>query len=267
MGLSEAFNVCPNAALSNSSNWVVFAEAVGGVIFVQGNNPACTTPACNIGSACALMLNASSGATPLARLATLYNVLNPQCTDVSFADSVAQLQNTSTEGATAMMRAWTYQTCTEFGFYQTCDPDSYCLFTSAPFVDTLDSSFELCELAFGITAAENLAAIDATNAHYGGWHPNGSRVLWVNGAIDPWHGLSVLEPLPGQPTYWVHGSSHHAWTFPPKTTDQASVIQARVAIAAQVQSWLDEAAALYGVTYAHLDPSWIPLAASGRELP
>ena len=42
------------------------------------------------------------------------------------------------------------------------------------------------------------------------------------------------------PTMMVAGASHHAWTHPPKDTDQESVKAARVAIAAQVDEWLLE---------------------------
>jgi len=42
------------------------------------------------------------------------------------------------------------------------------------------------------------------------------------------------------PTMMVAGASHHAWTHPPKDTDQESVKAARVAIAARVDEWLLE---------------------------
>ena len=36
----------------------------------------------------------------------------------------------------------------------------------------------------------------------------------------------------------VPGASHHAWTHPPRATDQASVIAARKVIVDQVIAWL-----------------------------
>ena len=64
-------------------------------------------------------------------------------------------------------------------------------------------------------------------------------MLYPNGEVDPWHGLSVLtSPSPGIPVLWVPGSSHHAWTHPKLATDQASVVAARESIRAQVTAFL-----------------------------
>lgn len=44
------------------------------------------------------------------------------CTDVKYTDFLDEMRNTSWNGPSANgMRQWTYQTCTEFGFYQTSD--------------------------------------------------------------------------------------------------------------------------------------------------
>merc|ERR1739841_429478 len=42
-------------------------------------------------------------------------------------------------------RSWFYQTCKEFGFYQTCDPGTFCPFTTSPHVSTVESYLEICE--------------------------------------------------------------------------------------------------------------------------
>lgn len=98
-----------------------------------------------------------------------------------------------------------------------------------------------CETVFGITPAQTEAAIAATNRHYGGVQPNGTRVLWVNGEVDPWHSLSVLSsPGAGQPALMVAGASHHSWTHPSAAGDLASVVAARAAIRSQVTAWLAE---------------------------
>ena len=81
--------------------------------------------------------------------------------------------------------------------------------------------------------------VDETNSYYGGDKPAGSCVLYPNGEVDPWHGLSVLKsPSPGIPVLWVPGSSHHAWTHAALPTDQASVVAARASIRAQVTAFL-----------------------------
>ncbi len=77
-----------------------------------------------------------------------------------------------------------------------------------------------------------------SDAFYGSDHPDGSRILFVNGDIDPWHALSILAPLPNMPAFVVPGASHHAWTHPAQSTDSPALVDARKHIAAIVESWL-----------------------------
>merc|ERR1719458_1394049 len=83
------------------------------------------------------------------------------------------------------------------------------------------------------------ANVDYSNAYYGADRPQGSRVLYVNGEVDPWHANSILEqPSPGLLTLYVSGASHHAWTHPSAPSDQASVKQARGSIRRVVHNFL-----------------------------
>lgn len=64
--------------------------------------------------------------------------------------------------------------------------------------------------------------------------------MYINGDVDPWHGLSILRQLtPDLPALMVSGASHHAWTHPSASTDQPSVVAARKAIREQLSAWLD----------------------------
>ena len=119
-----------------------------------------------------------------------------------------------------------------------------CMFTQG--LLTLDSFLDTCLSMFNVSPDDVARNVDATNAHYGGLRPdlahNASRILYVNGNVDPWSGLSILtSPSAGLPVLEVEGASHHAWTHPSAPTDQASVVQARAAIRKQVSAWLAEA--------------------------
>ena len=63
---------------------------------------------------------------------------------------VAPLQNTTVEGGVA--RIWTWETCNEFGFYQTCEVGSKCFFTQG--YDTLNASVRSCAKEFGVGEAK-----------------------------------------------------------------------------------------------------------------
>lgn len=81
--------------------------------------------------------------------------------------------------------------------------------------------------------------VASSNTYYGSDHPVGSRVLFVNGDIDPWHALSVLTPLsPELPALVVRGASHHFWTHPAQPTDSPAIVQVRQQIAGYVAQWL-----------------------------
>jgi serine protease 16 len=132
---------------------------------------------------------------------------------------------------------WGYQTCTEFGFYQTCEVGSKCFFTQG--YNTVNASVNSCERQYGVTAEQLYRNIDYTNSYYGADQPAGSCVLYPNGEVDPWHGLGVLvSPSAGIPVMMVGGASHHAWTHPFDANMQPSVKAAIGAIRSQVTKFL-----------------------------
>ena len=132
--------------------------------------------------------------------------------------------------------SWPWQTCAEFGFYQTCEVGSQCPFARG-YVSVADE-ISICS-QFGLTPGMVADNVAFSNQVYGGSSPMGSRILFPNGDVDPWTGLGVLEsPAPTEPVMLVVGASHHAWTHPADTIVQKSVADAKAAIQAQVKQWL-----------------------------
>lgn len=79
----------------------------------------------SIDDICDLMTNQTIG-PPVTRLAAVNRMLlkenNQTCFDFKYDKMVAEMKNVSWNAEVANgMRQWTYQTCTEFGFYQTSD--------------------------------------------------------------------------------------------------------------------------------------------------
>mmetsp|Transcript_16669 Transcript_16669/g.39908 ORF Transcript_16669/g.39908 Transcript_16669/m.39908 type:complete len:511 (+) Transcript_16669:16-1548(+) len=241
--VEKMFKVCGNLTLEDEKNRGVFTQTASDVFIPQGNDPACGGQVCNVAKQCGALLDPATGPSPLARLAAI-NALafGPSCLPSSYAAQVRGLTNTTKVGGTD--RVWFWQTCTEFAFYQTCDPGSRCPFTSTPHLNTLQSYFDMCELAYGISGAQVEAAVAASNAYYGGANPlpAATRILFVNGQVDPWHAQSVLKPNTQQelPAFMVPGASHHFWTHPAKPSDAPEIVAARVKIAEWVQRFLLE---------------------------
>ena len=71
---------------------------------------------------------------------------------------------------------------------------SECFFTQGLVV--LDDCISLCSEEFGIEHSKVVVGANAeySNVYYGGDSPSGTRVMWPNGDVDPWHGLSVQAP-------------------------------------------------------------------------
>jgi hypothetical protein len=90
-------------------------------------------------------------------------------------------------------RQWTYQTCTEFGYYQTSD------FASQPFGHnfSLDFFIKQCEDIYGaqFNQALNQRGINSTNTYYGGYGLKVKNVVFPNGSVDPWHALGIVKDL------------------------------------------------------------------------
>lgn len=242
--LEADFNVCPGS-LENKDNWVVFTETLGGLLPVQENDPACTTPVCNIDAVCKVATQElAHDSTPYAAIVQIYNQAGGAggtCLNVSNAAQNAMLAdpNPPRGSGQALDRAWTYLCCTMYAFWQTCEPNSQCLSVSTPFVNNIASYQQGCTAAYGISPQATAAAVKKTNAWSGGaTNPKGSRVLWANGGIDPWHVLSVLSPVNGMPTVFDPLSSHHFWTHVPLSTDAPGIVKIRAQIAQQLEQWL-----------------------------
>lgn len=198
------------------------------------NDPLCTEPACNIKSICEIMLDESKEVDEVQRLA---DVRKLQKTWMPKKDELER-------GLAYLPDFWKYQTCTEFGFYKTCEVGSECFFTQGYL--TLKFFEEECK-KWNISREQTEKGIEATNEHYGGKRPTGTDdtklakcVMWVNGEVDPWLGLSVVEePNAEQTVLMISGASHRTWTHPSGQGDQPSVVAGRLTIRRQVEKFLN----------------------------
>jgi len=157
-----------------------------------------------------------------------------QCLEISYNNMIALLQNVTIGDETGVgIRQWTYQTCAQFGYFQSTDSPNQ------PFGNLVPVSFftGICNDAFGF---DWLPRIDETNGIYGGKHPGGSRILFVNGGLDPWSSLSVTKTIsPDLPAIFITGTSHCANMFPARAVDPPSLAIAQGQIAMQIHEWLE----------------------------
>ncbi|KAK7788861.1 hypothetical protein R5R35_007892 [Gryllus longicercus] len=191
--------------------------------------------------ACSVLQNSSLGA-PVRRVATLNSLLltayNTSCLDYTYKSTIQQLRDYSWSAAVAEGgRQWMWQTCTEFGFYQTSSGKPDLLGNYFP----LEYFVRQCADVFGPRYNGTLLqhAIDQTNIEYGGLAVDTSRVVFVHGSVDPWHALGITHTLlPKCPAIYIKGTAHCANMYPAAPSDLPQLKAARKMIDSLLTQWL-----------------------------
>uniref|UniRef100_A0A0N4Z9D0 Serine protease K12H4.7 n=1 Tax=Parastrongyloides trichosuri TaxID=131310 RepID=A0A0N4Z9D0_PARTI len=181
--------------------------------------------------------------TPLQHIGNVFQWFAQQyggfCTDVNYDEYIQFLRQTSFGSGAADDRSWTYQTCTEFGYYQSTDNDAASYWGDVMGVDWY---VKQCVDIFGspITNQTVYSSITATNNYYGGATGfKGTRVILPNGNIDPWHALGVLSQTNSQNyPIIINGTAHCADMYPSSSSDYASLTDARQKIRKQMATIL-----------------------------
>jgi hypothetical protein len=102
--------------------------------------------------------------------------------------------NFSQINTTPELISWTWQYCTEWGFFQSNNFGSHALLSS---YQTLEYQQELCYRQFpNAVQAGTLPPrprTESLNEEFGGWTIRPSNVYFSGGQFDPWRPLSVLS--------------------------------------------------------------------------
>lgn len=254
--LAQLFELDP-AVLETASGRRDFAGCGVAHFPAQTNDPLCDKAGCGVAQICQVMLDASSGESPLERLRTLRKLQGVKSRTREF-DLGEVMQNcemdTLWEAADYIPMEslyWAYQTCNEYGFYQTCEEGSRCLYVRGLVSFQVSGAHRpdhFCETRFGISPEETAHRVLHGNNDRMAKLASASRILWVNGDVDPWHSQSVIGSAPGpdQPVVFpVSGASHCAWMRAAKAGEQPSLSRARRRIYEQLTDWLDADARLW----------------------
>ncbi|KAK3907643.1 Putative serine protease K12H4.7 [Frankliniella fusca] len=160
------------------------------------------------------------------------------CLDLTYKTNTANLKSIEYDDGT---RQWVYMTCAIFGYFQTADgntvfPKGY---FDVPYFE------QQCKDAFGENYNDTMVqkGVLRTNTVFGDWNPDVENVMFVNGMIDPWHSLSVLEDVNEKsPAVVISSTSHCYDMYADDPSDSAELRQAREKIKQFVQSALYEGA-------------------------
>lgn len=196
-----------------------------------------------IDTLCEIMLDESKGPA-ITRYAAINSlaleVHEEECLDHTYESMIKELRATSWENNTDIGgRSWIYQTCTEFGFYQSSDS------LNQPFGNEFPVNFfiQQCQDIYGEKFNLELLkeGVKRTNTLYGGKDLKVTRVVFPNGSIDPWHALGITDDLSPEATaIFINGTAHCANMYPEKADDPPQLLHAREQVFNHIQKWLQE---------------------------
>ncbi|PRP86137.1 hypothetical protein PROFUN_03124 [Planoprotostelium fungivorum] len=206
--LAAAFNIC-RPLVSDKDISTMYANLMGnfqGVVqYDEEGSPITIQTVCDI-------MESGSDRDAFENYQKVNALVNGKnCIECNYDATIDLLKQTDHKAAGVGMRQWTYQTCLEFGYFQTTDSENQ------PFGDNVPLSYytDMCHDTFGFTFKPR---VNETNLYYGGRNPRGaSNIDFVNGSIDPWHALSITEDFSQTViATFVQGTAHCDDMLPPK---------------------------------------------------
>lgn len=174
---------------------------------------------------CDSLRNASSaleGYADFARYIYLLWNLSPEQISIGSASSVDPEDYLEGFG----MRQWLYQSCSEYGFWQTAHKTAS---TRSSLID-LEYHNNICNRLFGLTKEVSTEHINQTYYRDLLDPDKASNILFTNGSTDPWMNLSVL---PGQTRnsevemFLIEGAAHCDDLSSSRASDSAGLNRAR----------------------------------------
>lgn len=137
------------------------------------------------------------------------------------------------------LRQWTYQYCSEFGFFQTPRNDTYAMRSQLLRIDYWP---DYCQRVFNKRISNNNAA---TNKLYGGVDIKGHNIVFANAEEDPWQwaGMRELGDPEHQQTMTAHminceDCGHCIDFHTPTDTQPIQLTEVQQAIAVTINEWL-----------------------------
>ncbi|GAM18064.1 hypothetical protein SAMD00019534_012390 [Acytostelium subglobosum LB1] len=227
--VSNMFKLVP--ALQTQNDVANFMQSLAGNFMgvvqynLEGPGPSTT-------SLCQTMTNNANDA--LTNYLAVWNTFaDNESSDVTYQTMIEEMLNVTNDENAIGGRMWFYQTCTEFGYYQTSDS------SNQPFGDLFPIQFatQQCDDVFNFTFLPN---VNWTHTTYGDLNPVNSNILYVNGDIDPWHSLGIYtNPTTSpSPSLLIHGTAHCADMMIPNSYSPSTLVPAQKTIESYLQKWL-----------------------------
>jgi len=233
--LSQLFNTCEQVNPNDWQQLATFSSSLMGNFMteVQYSRFANAPGSASVATMCAMMENTTT--TPLENYAAVSNwflaMQNSSCLDISYKNQVTSISNlTDFSGG----RSWTYQTCTQVGYFQSTDSPTQPFGSLVPLVYYT----KLCTDAFGLNMT-NLPRVAEVNSELGSTKITGAtRIYFINCSLDPWASLSIVQSLSPSLLALVVRDGSHCCAMR-KHPNNPLVTQAQKKIEHQIGVWLN----------------------------
>lgn len=205
--------------------WTLFSEIsdiFAGIVQTHNKN--------DIQNACRSIMRGEDDVSGVAAF-ILSRFGSSSCTDVTYKAMVASLSDTSY--SYGMMRQWFYQTCNEYGWYQTSGSKDQPFGSKFP----VDLYISVCNDVYGIDFTNETIhqKVENTNKDFGGLNPNVKNVYITHGQLDPWSSMGIRDPAQATviPLY-AHCKDFGSISL----LDTAEMRASKLKIAKLVREWL-----------------------------
>jgi len=217
--LEQTFNACSPIVTADDQATFMSSLTDGVCEIVQYNQDNNKYTPFNVDKMCQMILQGNTEAEMLASYAAFNAVFNTftdsNCTSTSYQQMIQEMRVTDPSNPAAASRSWTWQTCVEYGYFQTGSAPA----TQQPFspMISLDWFLKQCKDIFGLALTPSVSAV---NTLFGSTSIRSSNIVFPNGSIDPWHILGVLDSsCKSEPTSFMNGTAHCADLYPPTPND------------------------------------------------
>lgn len=211
------------------------------VQYNKDNRQSSQTLNITIENVCDILVNEEIG-IPIDRLAyvsnTILNATKEKCLDYRYDKMIRELRNTTwTSEQAEGGRQWMYQTCTEFGFFQTSTAQPNLFSNNFPVNFFVQQCIDIFGPRYNIDLLNS--AVTRTNILYGGLNLKVTNVVFVHGSVDPWHVLGITTSSnPQAPAIYIDGTAHCANMYPSSENDMPQLKKARIQIKNLIKEWL-----------------------------
>ncbi|XP_059621344.1 putative serine protease K12H4.7 [Phlebotomus argentipes] len=229
--LSEKLNLCNKNQRNQLDLWYLFKSLSGSLAGTVQYHKEGT-----IERTCEIIMDDENDIDGFAKY--VKSVMNG-CLTTNFNTFVERYRNTSWDSEVGEgNRQWLFQTCNEFGWYQTSGSANQPFGSNFP----VELSYQACQSIFSESFTKETIDnnVNTTNLHHNGMKPNITNVYSTHGHLDPWKRMGVQTDVNAEsPAFVIPLASHCADLHSVSKDDSTEMLETKKRTTTLVKQWLD----------------------------